>query len=117
MRLFVSLLSAIFVWAMLAVAPASAATDPAVAQVQQFQDTLLAVMKQNANAEARFKKLAPKVDATFDLAAMTKFTVGTSWDTMSKDDQKSLIEAFRRMTIATYAHNFAKFDGQKFSVE
>jgi phospholipid transport system substrate-binding protein len=117
MRLIVSLLSAICFCTLLAAMPAGAAADPAVTKVQQFQDTLLAVMKQNTDAETRFKKLAPKVDATFDLAAMTKFAVGPAWDSMSKDDQKSLIEAFRRMTIASYAHNFAKYSGEKFSVE
>ena len=97
----------------------SAAGDPAVKQIERFHGALLGVMKQGGQlgAEARFKKLAPQIDATFDLSAMTKFTVGPPWDTMSEAEHKSLIEAFRRMTIANYTHNFASFNGQKFTVE
>ena len=100
-------------------ASAAPAGDPAVRQIEKFYDTLLGAMKQGAQlgVEGRFKKLAPQVDATFDLAAMTKFTVGAAWDSMSQADHKALIDAFRRMTIADYAHNFDKFDGQKFVVD
>ena len=90
--------------------------DPAVQQIEKFHAALLGSMKQGG-IEARFKKLAPAIDVAFDLAAMTKFTVGATWDAMSEDDHKSLIQAFRRMTIASYAHNFAKSDGLKFTVD
>ena len=98
---------------------AASGGDPAVKQIEKFHDTLLSVMKHGAQlgAEGRFKKLAPQVDATFDLAAMTKFTVGPTWDSMSVADHKSLIEAFRRMTVSDYAHNFSSFNGQKFVVD
>ncbi len=99
--------------------PAVHQENTAVHQIENFYDALLSVMKQGAQlgVEGRFKKLAPAIDSTFDLAAMTKFTVGSSWDTMSEADHKALIDAFRRMTIADYAHNFASFNGQKFVVD
>src|SRR5437870_1507916 len=62
-----------------------------VHQIENFYDGLLGVMKQGAQlgVEGRFKRLAPQVDSTFDLAAMTKFTVGPSWETMSEADHKA----------------------------
>jgi phospholipid transport system substrate-binding protein len=98
---------------------AAAAADPSVSRVEKFHDVLLAAMKQGAalGAEGRFEKLEPEIDAAFDLPAMTKFTVGPAWAKMSDDDRKSLIAAFRRMTIASYAHNFDSFSGQKFVVD
>ena len=36
------------------------------------------------------------------------------WAKMSAQEQASLIAAFRRMTIASYARNFDAFKGQKF---
>ena len=98
--------------------PATAA-EPSVTLVEKFHDALLAAMKQGATlgAEGRYKKLEPEVDAAFDLPAMTKFTVGPAWTKMNDDEHKSLIAAFRRMTIASYAHNFDSFKGQKFVVD
>lgn len=96
-----------------------APNDPAVQQIDKFYGVLLGVMKEGPQLgiEGRFKKLAPQIDATFDLAAMTKFAVGPSWSSMSQADQKALIDAFRRLTIANYARNFDSFSGQKFVVD
>ncbi|MBL9097876.1 MAG: ABC transporter substrate-binding protein [Alphaproteobacteria bacterium] len=97
-------------------AQAADAPDPTVARIEKFHDALLATMKQGEalGTAGRYKKLEPEVEAAFDLATMTKFTVGPPWAKMTEDERKSLIAAFRRMTIASYAHNFDVFKGQKF---
>lgn len=95
-------------------ARAETAPAPTVALVNKFHDALLAAMKSGEGIEARYKKLEPAVDAAFDLAAMTKFTVGPTWTKMKADEQAGLIKAFRRMTIASYARNFDAFKGQQF---
>lgn len=108
-----------FAIAALIVAPAihaADAVDPTVARIEKFHDALLSVMKQGETlgVAGRFKKLEREVDAAFDLPVMTKFTVGPPWGKMTEAEQKSLIAAFRRMTIASYAYNFDSFKGQKF---
>ena len=107
-----------FILSLLLVATAIAADapDPAVARIDKFHDALLAVMKDGPKlgVEGRYKKIEGDVDALFDLAAMTKFTVGPGWAKMTDDEHKALIAAFRRMTIASYARNFNEFKGQKF---
>jgi phospholipid transport system substrate-binding protein len=35
---------------------------------------------------------------------------------MSDSDHKALISAFPRLTVASYAHNFDRFDGESFDV-
>lgn len=111
-------LIALVLFATLAVhlANAADAVDPTVVRIDKFHDALIATMKQGEalGTAGRFKKLEPEVDAAFDLAAMTKFTVGPAWTKMTEDEHKALIAAFRRMTIASYAHNFDVFKGQKF---
>ena len=113
-----SALKALIIALAVLAAPALAADapDPAVARIDKFHDALLAAMKDGPKlgVEGRYKKLEADVDALFDLAAMTKFTVGPAWTKMSGDEQKSLVAAFRRMTIASYARNFNEFKGQKF---
>ena len=47
---------------------------------------------------------------------MTRFAVGPTWKSMSEADHQSLIKAFTRLTVASYAHNFDRFDGEKFDV-
>ncbi len=99
-------------------APARAA-DPAAERIQAFYDTLLTTMKQGPQLgmQGRYRALEPAVDASFDLPAMMQFIVGPGWTNMSDQDKAALVAAFRRMTIANYAANFAKFDGEQFTVD
>ena len=90
--------------------------EPAAAQVDAFDKALLDTMKdgKTLGMAGRIRKLAPAIDRAFDLAKMTRFSVGPSWTTMSASDQKALIDAFSRMSIATWAHNFASYGGERF---
>jgi phospholipid transport system substrate-binding protein len=100
-------------------APAETAVEPSVQQIEAFHAALLDVMK-NGKAlgiKGRYDALKPKVEATFDLASMTQFAVGPEWSKMPEADQKALIAAFSRMTIASYAMNFASYNGQSFVVD
>ena len=110
-RVFVAFLLSVF-----AAAAAMADADPAVARIDKFHEALLGVMKDGPKlgVEGRYKKLESEVDTLFDLPAMTKFTVGPPWAKMTAEEQKSVIAAFRRMTISSYARNFNSFNGQKF---
>lgn len=98
---------------------ATALPDPGARQIRAFYDTLLDSMKhaKQLGVTGRYKKLAPAIDATFDFPAMTKMTVGPNWETMPEADRQTLIDAFRRMTIADYAHNFDGYNGEAFNVE
>src|SRR5438045_454114 len=95
--------------------PAASANDP-VKQVEAFHATLLEGMKhaKELGVQGRYNKLAPAVDAAFDFAAMTQAVVGPDWANMSAADRKSIIDAFRRTTIADYARNFDGYNGEQF---
>jgi phospholipid transport system substrate-binding protein len=103
--------------AAVSVLPAFAQGDPAVAQVQGFYDALVAQMKKGGPAKARYDMFKPAVEKAFDLAGMTAVAVGPSWASLSPADQKALIDAFERMTIANYVKNFDSFGGEKFTVD
>jgi phospholipid transport system substrate-binding protein len=93
------------------------AGDPAAATVQGFYDALLAGMKSGGTVKSRYDKLKPAIEKAFDLPGMTALSVGPSWSATSPADQKALIDAFERMTIANYAHNFDSYNGEKFTVD
>ena len=64
----------------------------------------------------RYRRFQPVVEDAFDLPLMTRFAVGPSWAGMSEAERQALIRAFTRLTVASYAHNFDRFDGQQFEV-
>jgi phospholipid transport system substrate-binding protein len=97
-------------------APAAASSDPAAKQVEAFHAVLLDTMKQAKalGVQGRYKKLEPAIDAAFDFPAMTQAIVGPDWASVSAADRKSVIDAFRRTTIANYARNFDGYNGEQF---
>jgi phospholipid transport system substrate-binding protein len=98
---------------------ASAETDPAIEQIKAFDQSLLGVMKQakTLGIQGRYRVLEPAIDRSFDIPAMTRFSVGPRWATMSEPDRDTLTKALRRFTIASYAHNFTGYDGERFDVD
>lgn len=97
----------------------AATADPAAARVEAFDQSLLETMKQGEalGAKGRYRKLAPEVEAAFDLPTMTRFAVGPAWATMSPADRHALVTAFSRLSVASYAHNFDHFGGERFEVD
>jgi phospholipid transport system substrate-binding protein len=91
--------------------------DPAAATIQNFYDALTASMKAGGTTKSRYDKLKPAIDQAFDISGMTALSVGPTWSSISPADQKALIEAFDRMTIANYARNFDSYSGEKFTVD
>lgn len=103
--------------AVMAAMPAFAQADPAVATVQGFYDALVAQMKKGGPARGRYDMLKPAVEKAFDIPGMTAVSVGPGFASLSEADKKALIDAFERMTIASYVKNFDAFNGEKFTVE
>ena len=107
----------------LAAAPAAIvqaqAADPGVVQIQGLDAALLDTMKaaKSLGADGRARKITPAVQQAYDLPTMTRFAVGPKWAAMSPADQASLIQAFTRMTAASYAHNFDSYSGERFVVD
>ena len=103
----------------LLVGAAYALLDPAATQIESLDNALLASMKAGptlTKAE-RYRQLAPVIERAFDLPVMTAFAVGFAWANFSSEEQQALIAAFTRLTIASYAHNFTSFDGERFEIQ
>jgi phospholipid transport system substrate-binding protein len=94
--------------------------DPgAVEPVRELCDGLLRIMRagQSTPFQQRFQMLTPDVDRAFDLTAVLQLSVGPSWSTLPSDQRNTLLNAFRRYTIANYVNNFDNYSGQRFEVE
>ena len=98
--------------------PGSAASPPAVDVVESLHSELLAVMNdgQKIGFKGRFDQLTPVITASFDLPFIAKTAMGRHWDTLDPRQKSRFVEAFRRLSIATYAANFDCYSGERFKV-
>lgn len=86
--------------------------------VERLNAGLLEIMK-NAEAlgyQGRLKQFAPLLDETYNLAAMARAAVGRQWEELSGPQRRRLVDAFTRMTRATYASRFDGYSGERFEV-
>lgn len=92
------------------------AGDPAVASIEALDNGLLATMRSPGGQIARARIIGPVVERAFDIALMTRLSVGPAWTGFSAQEQSGLVNAFRNMTVAQYAHNFDGYSGEKFAI-
>jgi phospholipid transport system substrate-binding protein len=98
-------------------ASASQAAAP-VGQVQRLDDALIDVM-QNAEQlkfQGRYDKLAPVLNAVFDVPAMTRMAVGPMWNDASESEKTEMVEVFGRYMVTMYAARFKGFSGETFEI-
>ena len=99
--------------------PAFADMDPAAQRIQAFYEVLLNSMKQakSLGIQGRYDKLAPVVQATFDILGLAKTACGSAWAKIPADQQTAIATAFGRMVAARYASEFHDFSGEQFTVD
>lgn len=97
--------------------PSLAAPD-AKSTVDSFDASLLDVMK-NADKlgyKGRYDKLTPVIQQIYDLPLMARISVGPQWSTLTPDQQAKIVEAFKQLSIATYASRFDGYSGEQFQI-
>jgi phospholipid transport system substrate-binding protein len=104
----------------LALPTAALGADLAAARepVDRLYAVLLECLK-NADAlglEGRRAEIAPAVKAGYDLPFMAEKILGRHWATLDETDHERWIDAFGRLTVATYAERMTGYTGQKFEV-
>ena len=98
-------------------APLQAApTESAAAVVERFQGALISVMKdaKKLGYEGRYKRLAPAVEESHDLAGIAQFAAGRYWDKLSEQQKNTYVDTFAKLSIATYAYRFDDYSGEGF---
>jgi len=92
------------------------ATDSPDSVVSGFQEVLIEVMKvaSESTVRERFDQLAPAVDAAFHMRLMTQIAIGSYWKKTGDKDRKTIIDAFRGMSISTLATLFDGYNGEVF---
>jgi phospholipid transport system substrate-binding protein len=100
-------------------ARAQAASQPGpIAPVQRLDAALITAMQSGPRTPftQRAAALTPVIEQTFDLDAVLAASVGLTWPMVPDDQKIPLRAAFLHYTVASYAANFDKFNGQTFQV-
>ena len=89
--------------------------EPSVV-VNKFHAVLLSVMKTGAKTtvKSRYKRLEPEINNAFNLPFMIRVITGSRWKRASHEEKINLTDAFRRMSVGTYAARFNSYSGQSF---
>ena len=98
---------------------AAAEAGGPVAVIQRFYDALLSVMKEakRLSFDQRYQRLAPAVGQTYNLALMSRLTMGPEWNRLQPAQQQAVSDAFSRYTISLYVNRFDDFNGERFEVD
>jgi phospholipid transport system substrate-binding protein len=86
--------------------------------VQGLYDALLSTMKngRTLGQSGRFTQLEPVIRRTFDIPAMARLSVGSSWASLSEAQRQQVTESLGRYIAALYADRFDSYAGQKLEV-
>ncbi len=106
------------IWLVLA-GTASAQQETPTATVERLNDILLQVMQEadQLGYEGRYETLQPVLSEVYNFPVMAQIVVGrTNWRSLSEAQQQELVDAFTRMSIATFAARFDGYSGQSFEV-
>lgn len=112
--------------ALLTLAPAArspaaspdSAPSAAISVVEIWDSALLDSMKdaRELGPRGRYRRLAPTMDAAFDMAAITRQEAAARWAGLTPDQKARLIGAFGGFEAAQFASWFDAYVGQSFQI-
>jgi phospholipid transport system substrate-binding protein len=105
--------------AVMLVAVPARAEEPPAKVIEGLYAVILDVMKnaEKLGFKGRRDRLAPVIDKAYNLPLMARLSVGPDWQKLSPEDQKKVTDAFRELTVSTYAGRFDGFSGEQLVVE
>jgi len=101
-----------------AAAAARAQGTPAAGVVETLHAELIGVMREadSLGFTGRRDRLAPVIEGAFELPLIARASTGRYWKKLDQAQRARLVDAFTRLTVATYAGRFDGFDGESFRI-
>ena len=102
----------------IAIPYASAGDQGATGIVEKLHSTLLAVMKdgEKIGYQGRYGRLEPVIKSSFDMPFISRTVLGKYWESLNNEQRSRFVEAFTRLSTATYAANFDSYSGEHFKM-
>ena len=84
--------------------------------VGRLQEALLQSMKEGEKLgfEGRYHLLEPVVGEVFDFPRIARVVLGRYWRKLEPQQRQAFLQAFRELSVATYAHRFDSWNGEHF---
>jgi len=82
--------------------------------VSEFHDELLSSMKSEGSFNERYTVLDEAVGKAFDVATITRISLGKSWREQSAEERLGFSALLRELIVATYTSRFSNFNDQSF---
>ena len=73
-------------------------------------------MARTLGQSGRFTQLEPVIRRSFDIAAMARLSVGSSWAGLNEAQRQQVTDSFARYIAGIYADRFDSYAGQKLEV-
>ena len=86
--------------------------------VERLHGGLLHIMQngQQLGFNARLRFITPRVEADFHFEAVARAVLGATWTSLDAEQRLAMRELMARLTAVTYAHRFAEFDNEAFTI-
>ncbi len=100
-------------------AGAARAAEPTPSEIVERLNAVLVEVMQGAEAlgfQGRYARLAPVLSATFDFPLMARISAGRHWRALDEATRGRVVEAFGKLSIATYAARFDGYGGERFEI-
>ena len=84
--------------------------------INQLHETLINVMiiSDTTSFEERYAYLEPVINKNFDIALISKVTLGRYWKSIDEEIKVRFTNLFNRLTISTYIGRFNSYENQIF---
>ncbi len=94
------------------------ALESAAATVERLHEGLVFVAARHGAdpVDVRYSALEPIVTATHDLPYIAELSIRREWRELGDDERERFVEAFVRLSVATYASRFAALEAGMFSL-
>jgi len=114
-RIFIAIFSAFWILAGSAV---QAGDKPATSVVEDLHKSLLTMMKKAdvLGFEGRREFMEPVVARSFNMQLIAAMASGKNWDKFDDRQKQELIDALKRLSVATYAARFDGYSGEEFQI-
>jgi phospholipid transport system substrate-binding protein len=91
---------------------------PAADVVETLHAALLGVMREadSLGFAGRRDRLAPVIEGAFELPLIARASTGRHWKKLDEAQRARLVDAFTRLTVATYAGRFDGYGGESFRI-
>lgn len=83
--------------------------------VRQFQDSLLAAMKEGGGYASRYRLLEPAVRRAFDFEDVARVALGRYWLQLTPEQRAAFADVFAQLSAATYSARFNVYSGEHFT--